>query len=141
MKLEFLISLINMLVLRLLKCIELNVKIVEQIGIHTWYGGGEDFIQAGFTIHDICQSEAEEAFYDQVLCASQADKYYPQVYLPVADGKGFFVGFMSADKSVAFEIDGFQHASQMQYDKNRDKMIFERYGMKVIRYQFSKKQI
>ena len=99
---------------------------------------GGDWIEQKIPLRDLCGSDAEIAFYNQrLLPFEKLQKYYPQVFLPINGNYGYFADFMPADKSAIYEVDGLQHAIQVEHDIKRDKMIFSKYGIKTIRYQFN----
>src|SRR5579859_1209514 len=96
---------------------------------------GGDFQTIGYPLKDICQSEAEVAFYERYLRPiDQIIRFLPQVFLPLGNNYGYFADFADVHLRHDVEIDGKYHLTRIDKDKRRDEAI-ARYGMKVVRHR------
>jgi very-short-patch-repair endonuclease len=77
-------------------------------------------------------TQAEEILWEQVLkCRKLLNLKFTR-QKPVGD---FIVDFYCAELKLAIEVDGEVHTFQKGRDKERDDILREKFGMKIIRYK------
>lgn len=76
-------------------------------------------------------TKAEERF---LMWCKKSFGYVPSHQAPVlVDGKYYIIDFLFKKAGIAIEIDGGVHYTQIDKDKNRDNILFDKLGIYTIR--------
>lgn len=76
-------------------------------------------------------TEAEQRFLEWV---KKSFGYVPSHQAPIlVEGKYYIIDFLFKKAGIAIEIDGGVHYTQIDKDKNRDKILFDKFGIYTIR--------
>ncbi len=77
-------------------------------------------------------TEAEKFFWDKILKNKKLVNYKFTRQKPVDH---FIVDFYCASLTLAIEIDGEVHNFQKERDRERDNLLRQKFGIKIIRYK------
>lgn len=78
------------------------------------------------------QTEAEKKFWNEVLKSKNLISYKFTRQKPIGN---FIVDFYCAKFKLAIEVDGKLHQFQITRDKERDNILKEKFGVRVVRYK------
>jgi very-short-patch-repair endonuclease len=78
------------------------------------------------------QTEAEKIFWLEILKSKKFSSYKFTRQKPL---DGFIADFYCAKFKLAIEIDGEMHEFQKVRDKERDNILLQKFGIKVLRYK------